>query len=230
MVVADNIQRIQTAKSDIRTSIINKWVDVPSNAKIDEYSLYIDQITSWWDPRWKFLLSTILRTGIVTSISSSDRVYFFWYEITYADNDIMILCRPRIYDDYSSSWHSTYSVYVDCWALDWTTLDFNRWSAWHWSFWINWSLSAKSFKCYRDWNQVHFQLNYEFYWSEYSDSYYVLDCIYDIDTKTYSSNEISVDSSYRLDNTWNMNLYHAEWEWSTSWKWQPILKWTPVLS
>ena len=33
-----------TAQQQIRTSIINKWVNVPANATIDEYPWYIDQI------------------------------------------------------------------------------------------------------------------------------------------------------------------------------------------
>lgn len=36
-----------TAQQQIRTSIINKWVNVPANATIDEYPWYIDQIDQW---------------------------------------------------------------------------------------------------------------------------------------------------------------------------------------
>lgn len=47
MTIASEITRLQWAKSDARTSIINKWVDVPANATIDTYHNYIDQIDTW---------------------------------------------------------------------------------------------------------------------------------------------------------------------------------------
>ncbi len=42
--IAQEITRIQTAKSDLKTSIENKGVSVPSNALIDDYADYVDQI------------------------------------------------------------------------------------------------------------------------------------------------------------------------------------------
>ena len=216
MTIASEITRLQWAKADIKSSIEWKWVSVPASAKLDTYSTYIDQIERW-DPRWKFVVGTILRTWVVAQVWSSDNVSFFWREMTYVDDDVMILCRPRYYDNYSASSSSTYTVYVEWWALDWTSLDFNRWWASHGWFLINGYLSAHSYKCYREWNVVHFQLNYEYWWSQTSDSFYVMDAMYDIDTWTWSQNEIWVDSTYRLDNTWNMNLYNASWEWCTSW-------------
>jgi hypothetical protein len=44
MTIASEITRLQWAKSDIKTSIENKGVAVPSNTKLDDYSDYIDQI------------------------------------------------------------------------------------------------------------------------------------------------------------------------------------------
>ena len=43
--IAQEITRIQGAKSDLKTSIENKGVQVPSNALIDDYADYVDQIT-----------------------------------------------------------------------------------------------------------------------------------------------------------------------------------------
>lgn len=45
MSIATEIQRINTAKSGIKTAIENKGVSVPDSAKIDSYPDYIDQIT-----------------------------------------------------------------------------------------------------------------------------------------------------------------------------------------
>lgn len=44
MSIASELTRIQGAKSDLRTSIINKGVQVPQSALIDSYSGYVDQI------------------------------------------------------------------------------------------------------------------------------------------------------------------------------------------
>lgn len=48
MTIASEITRLQWAKADIKTSIENKWVTVPSSAKLDDYSSYVDQIVQWW--------------------------------------------------------------------------------------------------------------------------------------------------------------------------------------
>ena len=45
MSIASEIQRLQTAKTNIKTSIENKGVTVPSSALLDTYSTYIDQIS-----------------------------------------------------------------------------------------------------------------------------------------------------------------------------------------
>lgn len=44
MTIASEITRLQWAKADIKTSIENKGVAVPSDAKLDDYSSYVDQI------------------------------------------------------------------------------------------------------------------------------------------------------------------------------------------
>lgn len=46
MTIASEITRLQWAKTSARTSIQSKGVSVPSNAKVDTYHTYIDQITS----------------------------------------------------------------------------------------------------------------------------------------------------------------------------------------
>ena len=46
MSVATEIQRLQTAKADIKTAIENKGVQVPSNALLSTYNIYINQIVT----------------------------------------------------------------------------------------------------------------------------------------------------------------------------------------
>ena len=44
MSIADDLTRIQTAKSDLRTAIQGKGVSVPSSAMIDDFPDYVDAI------------------------------------------------------------------------------------------------------------------------------------------------------------------------------------------
>lgn len=52
MTIASEITRLQWAKATARTSIINKWVAVPVEAKLDTYHDYIDQINTTWNILW----------------------------------------------------------------------------------------------------------------------------------------------------------------------------------
>ena len=45
MSIASEIQRLQTAKSDIKNAIEDKGVEVPANAKLDEYADYVEVIS-----------------------------------------------------------------------------------------------------------------------------------------------------------------------------------------
>ena len=46
MSIASEITRLQGAKADIKSAIEAKGVTVPSNAKLDTYDTYIDEISS----------------------------------------------------------------------------------------------------------------------------------------------------------------------------------------
>lgn len=54
MTIASEITRLQWAKATARTSIINKGVEVPANASVEDYHTYIDQIQQWdgWILAW----------------------------------------------------------------------------------------------------------------------------------------------------------------------------------
>lgn len=227
MTVASEITRLQTAKSNIKTAIEAKWVSVPSTAKLSTYSIYIDQIQQW-DPRGNFLVWTILRTPAVTYVNSSDSVRFFWADMTYVDDDVMILAKPWMYDDYSSSGHSTMTVYINAYLLDWTSLDFQVGQASVWGYGTNGSLTTGSYIVYTQWNEIHFKICYSWLWSDFS--YPTLDLIYNKSTKTWSQATWSESSKNALPNTGSMNLYTASWEWCTGSKCSPLIKWTPVLS
>lgn len=65
MSIATEISRLQTAKSDLKTSIENKGVTVPSATKLDGYASLVDQI-SGGPTLHTVTLSTLIPTGIET--------------------------------------------------------------------------------------------------------------------------------------------------------------------
>lgn len=78
MTIASEITRLQWAKADIKASIEGKWVPVATNAKLDDYSSYVDQIdTSWWVP-W-IIWSSPVRSMIKTVWNYQERYHILWY-------------------------------------------------------------------------------------------------------------------------------------------------------
>lgn len=92
MTVASEIERIELAKSDIKYSIENKWVTVPSSVKIDLYHNYIDQISasaSWlatWITTYAKVLASWVQYGIQRwpFLSWDDNNWLYWL-CTYAE-------------------------------------------------------------------------------------------------------------------------------------------------
>lgn len=66
MSIASEITRLQQAKTDIKTAIENKGVTVPSDATLDAYDEYIDDIPSGGGGNWEEMLSAVVTgsTGI----------------------------------------------------------------------------------------------------------------------------------------------------------------------
>ena len=86
MSIASEITRLQTAKADIKSAIENKGVTVPSNASIDTYDTYIDQIQTGGGGETNYLKQyannslsgTIGSTQIGTNIGSNMVNYLFY--------------------------------------------------------------------------------------------------------------------------------------------------------
>lgn len=70
MSIASEITRLQTAKADIKSSIENKGVTVPSNASIDTYYDYIDQIQTGGGGGTNYL-ELYAKCGLSGAISST---------------------------------------------------------------------------------------------------------------------------------------------------------------
>lgn len=115
MTIASEITRLQWAKTTARTSIINKGVDVPTSASVEDYHTYIDQIKT--------------SSGIGTFTGSMALRYIAWYGENARSN---WWCASIIYKDYmfiatlynSTGSHSdvlyTLFMAVPPWAQDWT--------------------------------------------------------------------------------------------------------------
>lgn len=75
--IAQELTRIQTAKTDIKTSIEAKGVQVPSNALISTYDTYIDQI----------------QTGGGSNISDFDNARYLFYYGRFVDSEADFLAH-----------------------------------------------------------------------------------------------------------------------------------------
>lgn len=106
MTVASEITRLQTAKSNIKTAIEWKWVSVPSSAKLNTYSTYINQITTWELPSM-FVPATLSYSNILydknNGLNSHNGVLI--YEGLNPAKDTYYNYRWAIQDS-SSSWSS----------------------------------------------------------------------------------------------------------------------------
>lgn len=86
MSIASEITRLQTAKSDLATSIANKGVTVPANATLDDYAALVDSIqtggggsTLPYDAEVEYLESTgtqYINTGVYPSTSLTFEMEF----------------------------------------------------------------------------------------------------------------------------------------------------------
>lgn len=84
--IAENLSRIQSAKTDIKTAIEAKGVTVPSSATIDTYATYVSQISGggaatpsslsdWTYDSFGKITSAVIRNG-VTSLDYDNGFYF----------------------------------------------------------------------------------------------------------------------------------------------------------
>ena len=75
--IAENLSRIQSAKTDIKTAIEAKGVTVPSSATIDTYATYVSQISGggaatpsslsdWTYDSFGKITSAVIRNGVTT--------------------------------------------------------------------------------------------------------------------------------------------------------------------
>lgn len=140
MTIASEITRLQWAKADIKTSIENKGVTVPSNAKLDDYSNYVDQITQG-NP-----FMTTMPIRYILAINGSLE-YRAWIScptaFVYWDYMFWTVAGSRFNSSYDY-FEANFLVYKNWWtdikyktAESWSTRDsyYNK----KWGYSINWN-------------------------------------------------------------------------------------------
>lgn len=113
MSIASEITRLQTAKADIKFSIENKGVTVPSNASIDTYYDYIDQIqTGGGAGGPDFITSAKVENQYVSYFSQSSTSS---YQVTMSNGPEFKIKWARIYNledgTYTKLPDGTYTAY-----------------------------------------------------------------------------------------------------------------------
>lgn len=79
MSISSQITRILSAKDDIKTSIENKGVTIPSSAKLDDYSSYIDQISAGGGSNLLGLIDGTATSFSDSSIETIRECAFYFY-------------------------------------------------------------------------------------------------------------------------------------------------------
>lgn len=113
MSIASEITRLQTAKADIKSAIENKGVTVPSNASIDTYDTYIDQIqTGGGAGGPDFTTQAKVQNQYVSNNSGSS---YTAYSVTMSNGPEFKIKWARIYDlsngTYTTLTDGTYTAY-----------------------------------------------------------------------------------------------------------------------
>ena len=193
-----------TVKWELRTSIINKWVDVPASASIDTYPWYIDQIDTWV-PVEEFDIAESMSTWVILGTVDADYQNDYYPYWTWA----WLCC---------SVWWYVFMV----WAW-WTSSDIsgttrryvhNLWIYYKQIWSATWSLCKTSWlKDVRDWNFGGLTLSWVYV---ESDSSIVIKMINQCTSTTYYfkwviwSNSISSTSETVGEDLANYKIYNCE--------------------
>ena len=210
MTVASEITRLQTAKADARTSIINKWVDVPANATLDTYHNYIDQIQQgWWlsDFSWvklynNFVSSKDWRPSIWDHISWTEDWNYYWCltcAIEWSSANSLWYYVYKYRKIVGTTWDLWYSLYSVWWDVSGSRYS---WTPRSTSFWKKDGIMKIIFFKYNTWT------------SSYSDKEcYAVDWTYATDSISYShvGTWETFDPHDYIDLTWWTQVTDKEW-------------------
>ena len=159
MTIASEISRLQTAKSNIKSSIEGKWVTVPNDAKLDSYPTYINQIMGWW-----VFSGVKLYNNEVTWYDARPNC---WWVISFEEWWNLYWCCWAIQEKWSSN--DAYCCFytfrkIWTWDIDYT---YNRWDYYNWYYWSN---NVDSWSAYTNWTNIKFYIFSRYYpaaWNTY---------------------------------------------------------------
>lgn len=220
MTIASEIQRLQEAKASMQTSIWNKWVAIPSSAKLDDYAWYIDQIqTCGWDDILSYMSWVLSLDWPTIYISWSDSVNNKYGDYSWKDWEYIYLVKPYEYDNYSSSWASHMETYASCTALRKWASSTSNYNPEMYQWWYYTTTHIDYY--YINWNSI------SFYWRtwEYRDTYW---CV----TLTCNNWSWSMSSSgwwwvTPPQTWWNQNLFYSSVDGCLSHNCNFHYKWRP---
>lgn len=209
MTIASEIQRLQTAKANIKAAIEGKNVSVPSTAKLSDMATYINQIDAWRIP-W-IIWSSPMRTQVKTVWSNQERYHMLWYA-SYSIWDYLFIVA--CYSWLTSNNYDQYVISVFR-RKKWTS-DYDETSTGISNSWLE-DHSCQWIKITTSWNTITFETctkrptawNNEYYWHH---------------TQTYSTSNDTwwswAEESYYgtwwnpyfSGDTWDQNLYSVGME------------------
>lgn len=233
MTIASQITRLQWAKSSIKTSIQNKWVTVPNNAKIDTYASYIDQIEYWWAAG--IIGNKVLRAGtyyVWKNQTISSQVHWLSY-ITW-DYMFLLSWFPRWRDDHWTLIMTMWVAFTPT-AVDYIQSSFEDWDP------TSSSHPDRSFVWLRiseSWNIVTLESCYSRWYNQYYPEYwkYWFHTTWTFNKNTNTFWQWSLEYQQTVDNPYFSWLIWDQWYYTVSmerlWSWDSstVQKRTPTFN
>ena len=105
MAISDEISRLQTAKADLKTAIENKGVTVPSSAKLDSYSTYVDSIEQGGGGTVPYIVNPLNGGQLGTSASVGTVTHQYQVSSGTIVNCSIYSTMLSAYGDYSDAIH-----------------------------------------------------------------------------------------------------------------------------
>lgn len=182
MTVASEISRLQTAKSNIKSSVASKWVTIPASAKLDEYSGYIDQIKTIDDTPAGITWSQVY--WWIYSVWSRQDIGSLNWCVSYATDGLVLIWYMwswQTYDNYDQK-----DIHFLRWkkwetARKWTSLDMWTWTSY--SFYNEWTYITKE----NDWASYLFTAKARYVTDGTNDKRYRGQIRYTVSNDTFTS-------------------------------------------
>lgn len=208
MTIASEITRLQWAKASARTSIINKWVDVPASAKVDDYHTYIDQISTWV-PLKDFQIAESASTWVTiwypyVNFISNYRPFWLWNGLMCCIwNYIFMIWAFWFSWEISTTrrfWRHAGIYYKEIWSNTWNYCGNDDWNfdnnrAWDFSLTLSWVYISSD-------NSINIHVSYSWYYG-----IDVYDFYYDW---TIGSNTLTQSTAKSWESLDNYKIYNSE--------------------